>query len=54
MHELVVTWLAMVFRNWLGTRGGFVFGSDAKFIASAKPVAASAGPGSRTLLGPGR
>lgn len=30
VHELVVTWLAHVFRTWLGARG-FVFSSDAKY-----------------------
>jgi Uma2 family endonuclease len=30
VHELVVAWLIRVLGNWLG-RGGFVFGSDAKY-----------------------
>ena len=30
LHEAAVTWLAMVLRVWLGSRG-FVIGSDAKF-----------------------
>jgi len=30
IHELVVTWLSQVLRNWLGKRG-FVFGSDGKY-----------------------
>ncbi len=30
VHELIVTWLAQQFRNWLAGRG-FVGGSDAKF-----------------------
>jgi Uma2 family endonuclease len=35
IHELAVTWLATLFRAWLGQRGGFVFGSDVKLIVSA-------------------
>lgn len=31
VHELVVLWLGHVLRAWLVPRGGFVFGSDAKF-----------------------
>jgi Uma2 family endonuclease len=34
IHELAVTWLTMLFRTWLGDRGGFVFGSDAKFVVA--------------------
>ncbi|MDP9190888.1 MAG: Uma2 family endonuclease [Acidobacteriota bacterium] len=30
VHELVVSWLVYVLRSWLG-RGGFVFGSEAKY-----------------------
>lgn len=30
VHELVVSWLIQVLGNWLG-RGGFVFGSEAKY-----------------------
>ncbi len=30
IHALVVTWLILVLRNWLG-RAGFVFGSEAKY-----------------------
>lgn len=30
VHELVVSWLVHVLRSWLG-RGGFVFGSEAKY-----------------------
>jgi len=30
VHETVVAWLVWVFKNWLG-RGGFVFGSEAKY-----------------------
>ncbi|HEU4618783.1 MAG TPA: Uma2 family endonuclease [Gammaproteobacteria bacterium] len=32
VHELAVTWLVSLFRRWLGQRGGFVFGSEAKFV----------------------
>lgn len=35
IHELVVTWLAAVFRNWLRGRGGVVLGSDAKYAVGA-------------------
>jgi Uma2 family endonuclease len=31
IHETVVSWLVFVLRTWLGSRGGFVFGSEAKF-----------------------
>lgn len=31
MHELVVAWLVRYLGLWLVPRGGFVFGSDAKF-----------------------
>jgi Uma2 family endonuclease len=34
IHELAVTWLTMRFRAWLGQRGGFVFGSDVKFVVT--------------------
>jgi len=30
-HELVVVWLTATLRAWLAARGGFVFGSEAKF-----------------------
>jgi Uma2 family endonuclease len=30
VHETVVAWLIWIFKNWLG-RGGFVFGSEAKY-----------------------
>jgi Uma2 family endonuclease len=30
-HEVVVTFLVQLFLNWLGERGGFVGGSDARF-----------------------
>jgi Uma2 family endonuclease len=32
IHELTITWLTASFRAWLGRRGGFVFGSDLKFV----------------------
>jgi Uma2 family endonuclease len=31
LHELAVVWLSTCFKVWLSGRGGFVFGSDAKF-----------------------
>lgn len=31
LHELVVVWLSTRLQTWLRARGGFVFGSDAKF-----------------------
>ena len=34
IHELAVSWLIALFRAWLGSRGGFVFGSDLKFVVS--------------------
>lgn len=36
VHELIVTWLAHVFRSWLAGRGGFVGGSDAKFAVAPR------------------
>ena len=35
-HEIVVSWLIRVLGNWLGARGGFVFGSEAKFLVGAR------------------
>ena len=35
-HEDIVAWLVIIFGGWLLPRGGFVFGSDAKFAVSAK------------------
>jgi Uma2 family endonuclease len=32
VHELVVSWLVTLFSVWTDRRGGFVFGSEAKFI----------------------
>ncbi len=34
VHELVVSWLIQVLRNWVG-RNGFVFGSEAKYAVRA-------------------
>lgn len=34
LHELAVSWLIALFRSWLGTRGGFVFGSELKLAVS--------------------
>ena len=31
VHELIVVWLGSLLRAWLSPRGGFVFGSDAKY-----------------------
>lgn len=31
LHELVAVWFASLLRAWLTSRGGFVFGSDARF-----------------------
>ena len=35
VHESAVAWLIAVLRAWLIPRGGFVFGSEAKFAVSA-------------------
>jgi Uma2 family endonuclease len=35
MHESAVAWLIAALRAWLVPRGGFVFGSEAKFAVSA-------------------
>lgn len=35
-HEVIVTWLARVFGNWLAGRGGFVLGSEAKFAVAPR------------------
>jgi Uma2 family endonuclease len=32
IHELAVAWLITLFRAWLDQRGGFVFGSEVKFL----------------------
>lgn len=34
VHELAVMWFARLFWSWLGSRGGFVFGSDLKTITA--------------------
>ncbi len=50
-HELVVTWLSWMLRNWLAPRGGFVGGSDAKFAVhptrGRKPDVSAYLPGGR-------
>jgi Uma2 family endonuclease len=33
-HETVVVWLIATLRGWLASRGGFVFGSEAKFAVT--------------------
>jgi Uma2 family endonuclease len=33
-HETVIVWLVQVLREWLIPRGGFVFGSAAKFVVT--------------------
>lgn len=35
IHELLVSWLVVLFRSWLGAGHGFVFGSEVKFVVSA-------------------
>jgi Uma2 family endonuclease len=32
VHELIVLWFGSLLRAWARPRGGFVFGSDAKFV----------------------
>ena len=34
VHESAVAWLIVALRSWLIPRGGFVFGSEAKFAVS--------------------
>jgi Uma2 family endonuclease len=36
VHELVVAWFIGTLRSWIVPRGGFVFGSEAKFVVSPK------------------
>jgi Uma2 family endonuclease len=36
VHETVVSWLMEVLRVWVISRGGFVFGSEAKFAVSPR------------------
>lgn len=33
-HETVIVWLIQILREWLVPRGGFVFGSEAKFAVA--------------------
>jgi len=51
IHESIVSWLIRVLGNWLAPRGGFVFGSDAKYRLTErrgrKPDVAAYFPGSR-------
>lgn len=50
-HEVVVTFLVQLFLDWLGERGGFVGGSDARFAVrpqhGRKPDLSVYFPGSR-------
>jgi Uma2 family endonuclease len=50
-HETVVSWLVALLRTWLVGRGGFVFGSEAKFAVNAargrKPDVSAYLPGAR-------
>ena len=52
-HETVVSWLVRILGMWLVPRGGFVFGSEAKFIVAArrgrKPDVTAYFPGRPTL-----
>ncbi len=36
VHELVVSWLIALFHGWTEHRGGFVFGSEAKFVVAPR------------------
>jgi Uma2 family endonuclease len=36
VHEIVVSWLVWVLRSWIERRGGFVFGSEAKFAVGPR------------------
>jgi Uma2 family endonuclease len=36
VHETVVVWLISVLRSWIIARGGFVFGSEAKFAVGPR------------------
>lgn len=36
VHELIVSWLNALLRTWIAAKGGFVFGSEAKFVVSGK------------------
>ncbi len=35
-HEVVVSWLNWTLRSWIAGRGGFVAGSDAKFVVTPR------------------
>lgn len=53
VHELVVAWLVRHLGAWIVPRGGFVFGSEARFIVGPrrgrKPDVTAYLPGVRTL-----
>lgn len=53
VHELVVAWLVRHLGNWFSPRGGFVFGSEVRFVLTArrgrKPDVAVYFPGARAL-----
>lgn len=36
VHEIAVSWLVRTLGAWLGTRGGFVFASEAKLVVGAR------------------
>jgi hypothetical protein len=46
IHETVVSWLIGLLRGWIIARGGFVFGSEGKFVVAPergrKPAAVGA------------
>ena len=58
LHEIVVAWLLRVLGSWAATRGGLVFGSEAKFAVSAgrgrKPDLGMYLPGHPHCLATGR
>lgn len=53
IHETVVSWLIHVLRSWVIARGGFVFGSEARFVVAErsgrKPDVTMYLPGGRPL-----
>jgi Uma2 family endonuclease len=36
IHEAVIGWLLMTFRAWIVPRGGYAFGSEAKFVVGPR------------------